>query len=98
MLIVAPALAHQKLTAKFDTTKTMTLKGIVTKYDWSNPQVHVFINVPDTSANKVSNWAVELECIVELQKGGYNKDSLKPGNAVTVTGNPARDGCRQLWS
>src|SRR6185295_4408389 len=98
MLIVAPAMAHQELAAKFDTTKTTTLKGIVTKYDWSNPQVHVFINVPDTSATKVTNWAVELESIVELQKGGYTKDSLKPGDAVTVTGNPARDGSRQVWS
>jgi hypothetical protein len=98
MLIVAPLLGHQELKAKFDTSKTTTIKGVVTKFDWSNPQVHVFINVPDNSATKVSNWAVELESIVELQKGGYNKDSLKPGDAVSVTGNPARDGSRQVWS
>ncbi len=98
MLIVAPVLGHQELKAKFDTSKTTTLKGVVTKFDWSNPQVHVFINVPDNSPAKVSNWAVELESIVELQKGGYNKDSLKPGDAVSVTGNPARDGSRQVWS
>ncbi|HLQ78799.1 MAG TPA: DUF6152 family protein [Terriglobia bacterium] len=98
LLIVAPLMAHQELAAKFDTSKTVTMKGVVTKYDWSNPQVHVFINVADSSANKVSNWAVELESIVELQKGGYSKDSLKPGDAVSVTGNPARDGSRQVWS
>src|SRR5678815_4366321 len=98
VLVVAPILGHQELKAKFDTTKTTTIKGIVTKFDWSNPQVHVFINVTDNSPTKLSNWAVELESIVELQKGGYNKDSLKPGDSVSVTGNPARDGSRQLWS
>ena len=98
MLTVAPILGHQELKAKFDTTKTMTIKGIVTKFDWSNPQVHVFINVTDPAPNRGSNWAVELESIVELQKGGFSKDSLKPGDAVTVAGNPARDGSRQVWS
>ena len=98
ILSVAPVMAHQELAAKFDTGKTVTMKGVVTKYDWSNPQVHVFINVSDTSANKVSNWAIELESIVELQKAGYSKDSLKPGDAISVTGNPARDGSRQVWS
>jgi len=98
LLLVGPALAHQELAAKFDTSKTVNVKGIVTKFDWANPQVHVFINVTDNSPTKVSNWAVELESIVELQKAGYTKDSLKPGDAVTVSGNPARDGSRQVWA
>jgi len=97
MLFVAPALGHQELAAKFDTTKTTNIKGVVTKFDWSNPQVHVFINVAD-STGKISNWAVELESTVELLKGGYSKDSLKPGDTVTVAGNPARDQSRQIWA
>jgi len=98
LLLVGPALAHQELAAKFDTSKTVSVKGIVTKFDWANPQVHVFINVADNSPTKVSNWAIELESIVELGKAGYTKDSLKPGDAVTVSGNPARDNSRQIWS
>jgi len=97
MLLVAPVLGHQELAAKFDTTKNASIKGVVTKFDWSNPQVHVFINVAD-AAGKVTNWAVELESTVELLKGGYSKDSLKPGDVVSVTGNPARDQSRQIWA
>jgi hypothetical protein len=88
LLLVGPALAHQELAAKFDTTKTVNIKGIVTKFDWANPQVHVFINVTDNSPTKVSNWAVELESIVELQKAGYHKDSLKPWRRRDRLGQP----------
>jgi hypothetical protein len=89
------ALAHHEITAKFDETKHETLKGIVTSVDWRNPHVHLFMNV--TTEAGISNWAVELESTIALQKSGWRPDTLQSGDTVTVTGPVARDGTRQIW-
>src|SRR5438132_9739057 len=92
---VTPALAHHEILGKFDDKKPMTLKGTVSKIDWANPHVHIFINVP--AGPTVNNWAVELESPVDLQKAGWKLDSVKPGDPLTVQGIVARNGTRQIW-
>ena len=93
---VGTLVAHHPVPAKFDPDRTMTITGVVTLLDWRNPHVHVFVNIP--ADNDTINWAVELESPIELQWSGWNRDSLKPGDRVTVEGIPARDGSRQLWA
>jgi hypothetical protein len=95
LLAAAPALAHHAIRAKFDDTKPTTLTGVVTLVDWRNPHVHVFINVPDGSG--VANWAIELESPIELQRSGWNRESVQPGDRLTVEGISARNGSRQVW-
>ena len=82
--------------AKFDDTKPITLNGIVTLVDWRNPHVHVFMNVQDAQGQLV-NWAVELESPIDLQQSGWTRDTLQPGDAITVQGIAARNGSRQVW-
>jgi hypothetical protein len=96
VLLIAPLAAHHEITAKFDPAKTVTLRGIVTKVDWADPHVHVFVNV--TQAGAISNWAIEFESPSDLQKAGWTRDSVKPGDSVTVEGISARNGSRQAWS
>ena len=96
LLAVAPGIAHHEILAKFDDTKPMTLKGIVTLVDWANPHVHVFMNV--AGGKELVNWAIEYESPIDLQKSGWNADSLQPGDAITVQGMAARDGSHQVWS
>ena len=91
------AIAHHSIAAKFDESKTQTLSGIVTLVDWRNPHVHVFLNVRGAKGELV-NWAIELESPIDLHDSGWNPDSVKPGDAITVTGYPARNGSRQVWS
>src|SRR5919108_6579022 len=95
-LAAAPAVAHHAISGKFDDRKTVTLNGLVSKVDWLNPHVHIFMNVQN--GNTSSNWAIELESPIDLEKGGWNRDSLKPGDAITVQGISARDGSRQAWA
>ncbi len=95
VLGVSPLLAHHEILAKFDSTKPRTLTGVVTKVDWTNPHVHVLVNVPD--GGRLVNWAVELETPLDLERSGWNRNSLKPGDAVTVQGIRARDGSMQVW-
>ena len=97
VLAGATLVAHHSVAAKFDESKTQTLTGIVTLVDWRNPHVHVFLNVRGAKGEWV-NWAIELESPIDLQDSGWNRDSLQPGDSVTVSGFPARNGSRQVWS
>ena len=90
-----PWLAHHEILAKFDAAKPRTLKGSVTKVDWTSPHVHVLVNVPD--GPRLVNWAVELESPLDLERSGWNRNSLKPGDAITVQGILARDASPQVW-
>jgi len=95
MVAVTPAAAHHEISAKFDAAKPTTLSGQVTRVDWANPHVHVLMNV--TAGGRTVNWAVELESRMDLERSGWNMNSLKPGESVTVQGIRARDGSPQVW-
>src|SRR5262245_25380011 len=95
ILGVAPLLAHHEISAKFDPAKSSTLNGLVTYVDWRNPHVHVLINARE--GERQISWAIELESPLDLERSGWTRDSVKPGDAVTVQGILARDGSRQLW-
>ena len=90
LLMAARLAAHHEILAKFDDHKPVTLNGIVTLVDWRNPHVHVFMNVAD--AKGVVNWAIELEGPIDLQRSGWSRDSLRPGDKIHVEGIAARNG------
>jgi hypothetical protein len=96
LLDPVPAQAHHAVSAKFDTSETLTLTGSVTQIDWSSPHVHVFMNVG--SGESVVNWAIELESPADLGRAGWQPDSLAVGDVITVGGPPARDSSRQAWA
>lgn len=89
------AWAHHEIAAKFDPSKTVDLKGIVTSVDWRNPHAHLFVNVK--TGNQILNWAIELESPTILEIDGWTSTTLRPGDAITVNGPRARDGSRQVW-
>ncbi len=84
LLTTAPISGHHEPAAKFDPAKPIALKGTVTKVDWLNPHVHIFMEVRD--AKGTASWAVELESTVDLRKSGWTPDTVKLGDAVTVKG------------
>lgn len=96
LFAAVPLTAHHEILAKFDDTKPLKLSGVVTLLDWRNPHVHVFMNVRDAK-NQALNWAIELESPIDLHQGGWNRESLQPGDAITVDGLAARNGSRQAW-
>jgi Family of unknown function (DUF6152) len=87
--------AHHEILAKFDDQKPVTLNGIVTLVDWRNPHVHVFMNVPD--AKGLVNWAIELEGPIDLERSGWSRETLRPGDRIRVAGIAARNGSHQAW-
>jgi hypothetical protein len=97
VLAATSGTAHHSVAAKFDESKTTSISGIVTLVDWRNPHAHVFVNVRGQKG-ELMNWAIELASPIDLEDSGWNRESLQPGDAVTVTGFPARNGSRQVWS
>jgi len=94
MVVAAlPLLAHHELRAEFDEHKPVTLRGIVTRFDWNNPHAFLYVDVRDNSGETV-NWAVEWASPLDLRTAGWTRDALKVGDSVTIEGWLARDGSK----
>ncbi|HLQ76662.1 MAG TPA: DUF6152 family protein [Terriglobia bacterium] len=88
-----PAMAHHSFAAEFDGTKRVTLTGVVTKVEWTNPHVWFFVNVKDEETGKLTNWGFEMGSPNALQTdGGWTYNTMKVGMVVTVVASRAKDG------
>jgi len=88
-----PAIAHHSF-AMFDAQKTVTLQGTVKEFEWVNPHSWLRVMVNDEKAGKPVLWAVELSSPGRLVTMGMRADSVKAGDAVSVTIHPMKDGTR----
>jgi len=86
-----PLAAHHSFAAEFDGSKPVTLKGTVTKMEWTNPHawLHVDVKGPD---GKVVEWLIEGGAPNALLRRGWNRESVAAGTAILVQGFRARDG------
>src|SRR5688572_16423065 len=91
--LLALALLHHSFAAEFDQTKTISLKGSVTKLEWFNPHIWVYLDVKD-SAGAITKWQCEGGAPNSLTRNGWTRDSLKPGDEITIDGFLARDGSK----
>jgi hypothetical protein len=88
--LLTPADAHHSF-AMFDQTRTVTIKGQVVQFQWTNPHAFIELNVPNGSGGN-DRWSIELNSPNNLTRQGWRRSSLKPGETVTVTLNPLRNG------
>jgi Family of unknown function (DUF6152) len=88
-----PAVAHHSF-AMFDAQKTLTIEGTVKELEWVNPHAWLRIMVDDQKLNRPVLWAFEMSSPGRLVTMGMRADSVKPGDKVSVTFHPMRDGSR----
>jgi hypothetical protein len=89
LMIPAPMPAHHSFAALFDVNKPVTLAGVITKVDWSNPHVYFYVDVKDGQGHVV-NWAFQIAGPQSLLRRGWTRDTLHLRDRVTVTGYGAR--------
>ena len=91
-LIAVPSIlsAHHSVGPLYDTESEITLTGTVTQFRWNNPHATAILDAkgPD---GIVRNWTVEMSPPSRLRRTGWNSQTLKPGDAISVTGNPRKD-------
>ena len=81
--------------AMFDRGKTTTITGTITEFNWTNP--HSSMKVEVTTDGKTESWAIEMNSPNNLVREGWKRTTLKPGDKVTVTINPLREGKPGGW-
>ncbi len=90
-VVAAPLYAHHGRGATYDMKKQITLKGTVTRVDWRNPHVVIWMDAKDETG-KVVNWGFENAGVSQLAQEGYNRNTLKIGQEITAVVNPAANG------
>ena len=90
LAIATPAAAHHSF-APFDLTTQKTVTGTVKQVDWTNPHTWIWVNVPNKEGG-VDAWGFEGMSPNYLNRRGWTKKTLQPGEQVTVTFRPLRDG------
>ena len=95
LVLSGPAFGHHG-SAAYDMSKTITVTGKITDFQFVNPHVLISMDVKDASG-KVDKWEGELTSPNHLARAGWTKSTLKPGDEITLIGGPAKSGTPTMW-
>lgn len=91
LLGALPALAHHSFAAEYDEKKPVKVTGIVKKVEWTNPHSRMYLAVKDADGT-VTVWNFELGSPNHLFRAGWNRNTVKEGDQITLEGWAAKDG------
>ncbi|HYR91716.1 MAG TPA: DUF6152 family protein [Terriglobia bacterium] len=90
LVLAGPAFGHHSF-AMFDYNKEVTLVGEVKEFKWTNPHIHVYLKAPDATG-AMAEWEIEGATPDNLKRQGWSRDTLKPGDKVTIVVHPLKNG------
>ena len=91
LFIALPAMAHHSFAAEYDSHNLITLNGVISKVEWTNPHTYVYVDVKDADG-KTTTWALEGYPPNTLKRTGFARATLKEGDTITVTAYKSKDG------
>src|SRR5580700_746526 len=91
-----PLFAHHS-TAMYDMASPITVTGVVTRFEWTNPHAFIYLNVKDEKG-VVQEWAIEMMSLNHLKSYGWARDHVKPGDVISCTGGRAKSGLPTMLS
>jgi hypothetical protein len=95
-LLSGTALAHHA-EPLYDMNHPMTVSGVVSRVEWANPHVYLYLNVGNDQG-AIEEWSIELTAPHSLQRNGWTSSTVKPGDQIACTGGRAKSGARALRS
>ena len=93
--LALPVFAHHSITAEFDTSKSFTVQGTLSKIEWVNPHSYIYLDAKDDKG-AVVNYAFEAGPPGNLRRSGVLRNMLSVGDAVTIDAYAAKDGSKHL--
>lgn len=95
LLTPAIVIAHHNAASHYVLDQKITVKGVVTEFRLINPHVRIYFDVK-TDDGEVQKWLGEGNASSVLRRRGWADDHLKPGDIITISGSPARDGGHKI--
>jgi hypothetical protein len=96
LLTLAPVVLAHHGTANYDTSSKITVKGVVTGFEFVNPHVQISWDAKDSSGT-MQKWQGELTSPNHLMRVGWTKTSIKPGDEITINGFGTKSGSHEIW-
>jgi hypothetical protein len=90
LALAVPVTAHHSF-AMFDTAKPVTIAGVVSAFEWTNPHAYIELDVADAKG-AFTHWSIELGSTSILMRAGWKFNTLKKGDKVTALVSPLRTG------
>src|SRR3954467_3916120 len=95
LMSLSLAEAHHSLAGVYETNREVTLEGVVTEFHFVNP--HPFVLIDVRANNGSTQWKLEMDNRSELVEVGVSSATIKPGDRITVSGNPSRGQSPSLY-
>ncbi len=90
LMAAGPTLAHHSM-AMYDQTRPITLTGTVTEFRLTNPHIQILFDVKSDQGD-IEHWSSIGDNPVNLRRKGWNRNTIKPNDQITISGHPAKDG------